>query len=266
MQAGVVGIREPAEAVTRRLAASGASVAVLDGGRRGAQRFAGVPGVVVRRSLATLAKALAAPRTLIVFEGDEERDLAALARCAGAGALVADAGEGAPEAAAAHAAALAAEGVSYVDVALFTSPASVSAGFGVVAGGSAEAYARFAPLARALGFQADYAALRAGPAGAARFLRALQALLARQSVAGVEQLLRGIQESPRFIGSPAALLSAWQGGAAGNAEVAALCERYLALAGADGEGPAAAAARAWGATARTAAAFFEQLAAAQPRG
>jgi hypothetical protein len=77
--------------------------------------------------------------------------------------------------------------------------------------------------------------------------------------------LRGIQDSPQFIGSPAALLSAWQSGAAGNEAVAALCERYLVLAGGE-EGPAVSAARAWGATARTAATFFEQLAAVPPRG
>ncbi|MFZ5557819.1 MAG: NAD(P)-binding domain-containing protein [Pseudomonadota bacterium] len=261
MQVGIVGVRDAAEPLSRRLAAAGVRVVVHDTDRERLRHAGTVAGVVTRRSLATLARALKAPRTLLLFEPDAVRDLAALARCAGAGGLIADAGEGALEAPASHAAALAAEGVRYVDVAVFASPASVEAGFGVVTGGSREAFGQFEPLARVLGFGADYAALRAGPAGAARFLRALQALLARQSLAGVEQLFRGIQQAPEFVSSPAALLSAWQAGAAGVAEIGALCDRYLALAE-EADAPAVTMARAWSTTAKTAAAWFERLAAA----
>lgn len=261
MQAGIVGVRDAAEAVARRLAAAGVRVAAYDGDRERLRRAAAIAGVATRRSLATLAGTLRPPRALLVFEPDAARDLDALARCAGDGGLVADAGDGPLDAAPAHAAALAAAGVAYVDVALFGSPASVEAGFGVAAAGSREAFARFEPLARRLGFDADYAAQWVGPAGSARFLRSLQALLARQSLAGVDQLLRGIRQAPEFIGSPAALMTAWQSGATANAEIGALCEAYLAIAGA-AEAPAANIARAWSAAATSAAAWFDLLAAA----
>ena len=261
MQAGIVGIRDAAEAVARRLAAGGVRVAAFDGDRERLRRAAAVAGVTTRRSLATLSRTLRSPRALLVFEPDADRDLAALAQCAGAGGLVADAGDGPVSAATAHAAAVAEAGVAYVDLALFASPASVQAGFGVAVGGSREAYAQFEPLARRLGFGADYAALWVGPAGSARFLRSLQALLARQSLAGMDQLFRGIQQAPEFVSSPAALMTAWQSGAAANAEIGALCEEYLALAG-DADAPAARLARSWSTTAKSAAAWFEQLAAA----
>jgi 6-phosphogluconate dehydrogenase (decarboxylating) len=260
LQVGIVGVRDAAEPIIRRLAAAGARIVVCDTGRERLRRVRSVPGVVTRRSLATLARSLKPPRTLLVFESDAKRDLAPLAECAASGGLIADAGEGPLEAAALHAAALAAHEVGYLDVAVFASPASVEAGFGIAAGGRREAFTLFEPLARALAFEAGYAALRAGPAGSARFLRALQALLARQSLAGVEQMFRGMQQAPEFVSSPAALLSAWQAGAAGNAELRALCNRYLSLAAEEADAPAATVARAWSTTARTAAAWFDQLA------
>lgn len=261
MQAGIVGIRDAAEAVARRLAAGGVRVAVFDRDPGRLRRAAAIAGVATRRSLATLSRALRPPRTLLVFEPDAGRELAALAQCAGPGGIVADAGEGPVGATPAHAAALAQAGVAYVDVALFASPASVQAGFGVAVGGSREAFAQFEPLARRLGFAADYAALRVGPAGSARFLRSLQGLLARQSFAGMDQLFRGIQQAPDAVSSPAALTAAWQAGAAANAEIGALCDAYLRLSP-EADAPAAGLARSWSAAAKGAAAWFEQLAGA----
>lgn len=225
LHVGIIGIEDTANAVARRLRRQDVAVSVFvpKGGKLPAPL--GECGVGARRSLKTLCAKLPTPRTLLLSAGALDL-LDRLTPLLTAGDLVVELAGGEFRAARQRAAALATLGVHHLDAAAFATPLSAELGFALAVGGSREAAARFACLARLLAANPDLGFVHCGGSGSGCFIRAVQETVARTATAGLARGFELFSRSGPALG-PAQLAGLWSAGAQTNRTLLQLADGFL---------------------------------------
>lgn len=270
MQIGIIGLEELGLAVAQRLARGGVSVTVFRPEGGPAAKLAAETGIAVCGSLAELAAALSAPRTVLFAlpEGEPAaRTLAELLPLLAAGDLVADAAAGPFREAMVRAAEFSAHGVGYVDLGLAGGAMGADYGFGIVTGGEERWLEPLRPVLKKLAAGEGKTWLHCGAPGAGHFVKRVQDLVEQGMFGSLAQGLAFFQGRQDFNLQPADVARIWREGGVRNEELLALAQDYLAANGIAagvpaGATPAVNLALALQTATQGAAAYLEQLFAA----
>jgi 6-phosphogluconate dehydrogenase len=205
MQLGMIGLGRMGGNMATRLREAGIEVIGYDRSPASGRDVA---------SLAELAAALTLPRTVWVMvpSGDPTAStISQLADLLAAGDLVVDGGNSPFADDQAHAAALAKRGIEFMDVGVSGGVWGLSEGYALMAGGSADAYARLLPVLEALKPTGDDGLVHAGPVGAGHFAK----MVHNGIEYGMMQALGegyGLMQASDLVPDPDAVVRSWRSG------------------------------------------------------
>ena len=173
MQLGMVGLGRMGANMTTRLLRGGHSVVVFDQ-NAGAVATAAADGATGAASLADLVQRLDAPRAVWVMvpSGEPtESTVMALAGLMAAGDTIIDGGNSNYKDSQRRAAALAAQGIAFVDAGTSGGVWGLKEGYALMIGGDEAAVSRLSPIFATLAPAADRGWARVGPSGAGHFTK-----------------------------------------------------------------------------------------------
>ncbi|MDR1188261.1 MAG: decarboxylating 6-phosphogluconate dehydrogenase [Bifidobacteriaceae bacterium] len=205
MQLGMIGLGRMGGNMAARLRQAGIDVVGYDQSAESGRDAA---------SLAELAAALEPPRTvwtMVPSGGPTASVIAALADLLEPGDLVVDGGNSPYLDDQAHASALAARGIGFVDVGVSGGVWGISEGYALMVGGSEEAYARLLPVLEALKPPGEDGLAHAGPVGAGHFTK----MVHNGIEYGMMQALGegyGLMEASPLVPDPDAVVRSWRAG------------------------------------------------------
>jgi 6-phosphogluconate dehydrogenase len=170
----MVGLGRMGANMARRLARGGVAVHGFDPSAEARAALDAEPNVRTHAALEALVAALPSPRIvwlMLPAGAVTESMLDALAPHLAAGDTIVDGGNALYKDSQRRASAWAARGVAYVDAGVSGGVWGLANGYTLTLGGTPEAIARIAPLARVLAPAADQGWLHCGPSGAGHFVK-----------------------------------------------------------------------------------------------
>lgn len=205
MRLGMIGLGRMGGNMVARLRAAGIEVVGYDRSPESARDVASLPELVA---------ALEPPRTVWVMVpagAPTTQTVAELGDLLEAGDLVVDGGNSPFAEDQAHAEALAARGIEFMDVGVSGGVWGLTEGYALMAGGSTAAYERLAPVLQALAPEGPDGLVHAGPVGAGHFTK----MVHNGIEYGMMQALGegyGLMRASDLVPDPDAVVRSWRSG------------------------------------------------------
>ncbi|HZR01667.1 MAG TPA: decarboxylating 6-phosphogluconate dehydrogenase [Burkholderiales bacterium] len=174
MDIGMVGLGRMGANMVRRLAKGGAKVRAFDVSPMARAALHDAPEVVVVDSLEGLAQGLPAPRVIWMMlpaGAVSDTTITSIAALLESGDTLVDGANAYYREAIAHARALAARGIHFVDAGVSGGVWGLQNGYALMLGGTKEAVERVTPFVRLLAPAPDTGWLHCGPSGAGHFVK-----------------------------------------------------------------------------------------------